>query len=134
MKEANAEYKVIKNTLINIAAKGTSVESANTFLTGPTGIAISYGDPIEMTKKALEFAGKNDKFKIKSGIIEGRLFSFDDMKEISVLPSRIVLLGMLGGVMQSPAAKLALSLSETISQFARALESLKNNKEKSGGM
>lgn len=134
MKETDGEYKVIKNTLINIAAKGTPVESAKNFLTGPTGIAIAYGDPIDMTKMVLKFAEKNEKFKIKSGIIEGRLFSFDEMKEMSALPSRTALLGMLGGALQSPMVKLAFSLSETINQFARALESLKNNKEKSGGM
>lgn len=133
MKEADAEYKVVKNTLINIAAKGTPVESAKNFFIGPTGIAFGYGDPVSMAKKVLEFSVKNDKFKIKSGIIEGQLYSTEDIKAVSVLPSRKVLLGMLGGALQSPMATLAFSLSATINQFAHALESLKTKKEQSGG-
>jgi ribosomal protein L10 len=134
MKGANAEYKVVKNTLTNIAASGTPIESARKYFTGPTGIVIAYGDPVEMTKKVLDFADKNEKFRIKSGIIEGRLCSFDEMKEISVLPSRMTLLGMLGGALGSPMVKLAFSLNQTVNQFVRALESLRNNREKSGGM
>lgn len=133
LKETDAEYKVVKNTLINIAASGASVELAKDFFSGPTGLAIAYGDPVEITKKVLHFAEKNDKFKVKSGIFEGRLCSFDEMKEISVLPSRTILLGMFGGVLQSPMSKLAFSMNETITKFARALETLKNNREKSGG-
>lgn len=133
MKETDAEYKVVKNTLINIAAKGTPVESAKDFFIGPTGIAFGYGDPVSMAKKVLEFSLKNDKFKIKSGVIEGRLCSTEDIKAVSVLPSRKVLLGMLGGALQAPIANLAFSLSATINQFAHALGSLKNKKEQSGG-
>lgn len=134
MKEINAEYKVVKNTLTNIAASGTPVESAKNFFSGPTGLAIAYDDPIEMTKRVLDFAGKNDKLRIKSGIIEGRLFSFDEMKEISVLPSRSTLLGIFARTMQSPLIKLAFSFNETVNKFARALVTLKNNRENSGGM
>jgi len=133
MKSVNAEYKVVKNTITNIAASGTPVESAKDFFSGPTGLAISYGDPIEMTKKVLDFADKNVKLKIKSGIIEGRLCSFAEMKEIASLPSRTVLLGMLGGALGSSLVKFAFSLNQTVNQFVHALESLRNNREKSGG-
>lgn len=134
MKEVDAEYKVAKNTLTSIAASGTPVESAKSYLRGPIGLAIAYGDPIEMTKKVIDFAGKNDKFKIKSGIIEGRLCSFDEIKEISVLPSRKTLLGMFTGALKSPMVKLALSFNQTVNQFVYALESLRNKREKSGGI
>ncbi len=133
MKEVDGEYKVVKNTLTDIAARGTPVEAVKGFLNGPTGIAFGYGDPVGMTKKVLEFAAKNDKFKIKSGIIEGQLYSTEEIKVVSLLPSRKTLLGMLAGTLQASTAKLAYSLSATINQFAYALESLKNKKEQSGG-
>lgn len=133
MREVGGEYKVVKNTLINIAAKGTPIESAKSFFSGPTGIAFGYNDAIDVAKKVLEFSSKNEKFKIKSGIIEGQLYSIEDIKAVSVLPSRQVLLSMLGGALQAPTAKLAALLSSTINQFAYALESLKNKKEEMGG-
>lgn len=133
MKEVDAEYKVVKNTLINIAAKGTPAESAKSFFNGPTGIAFGYGDPISMAKKVLGFSIENNKFKIKSGIVEGQLYSVEEIKAVSALPPRKTLLGILGGALQSPSTKLAVTLSATINQFAYALESLKNKKEQSGG-
>ena len=129
LKEASAEYKVFKNTLVSIAAKGTPYESAKSVLSGPTGLAFGYDDPVAAAKKVLEFAGKNDKFKIKSGVIEGKLYSTDEIKEVSQLPSRTVLLSMFAGTLQAPMAKLAGVLNATVAQFAYALEAVKNKKD-----
>ncbi len=128
LKEAGAEYKVFKNTLVSKAAKGTPYEAAKDVLTGPTGLAFGYDDPVAAAKKVLEFAGKNDKFKIKSGVIDGQFYSTDEIKAISKLPSKHVLLSMLAGAFQAPASKLAGALSATIAQFAYALEAVKNRK------
>lgn len=128
LKEAGAEYKVFKNTLVSIAAKGTPYESAKDVLAGPTGLAFGYDDPVAAAKKVLEFAGKNDKFKVKSGVIEGKLYSTDEIKEVSKLPSKTVLLSMLAGAFQAPASKLAGALHATVAQLAYALEAVKNKK------
>jgi len=128
MKEAGAEYQVFKNTLIKIAAKGTPYEAAEDILTGPTGLAFGYDDPVAVAKKTLEFAGKNDKLTVKSGIIEGRLYSVDEIKAVSKLPSKTVLLGMLAGALQAPATKMACALNATITKLAYALEAAKNKK------
>jgi len=129
LKEAGAEYKVVKNTLGILAAKDTPVSLAEEFFTGPTAIAFGYDDPVAAAKKVLEYAGKNDKLKVKSGVIEGKLYSTAEIKELSKLPSRPVLLGMMAGAFQAPARKLAGLLNATVVQFAYALEGLKNKKE-----
>jgi len=128
MKEAGAEYKVFKNTLVKIAAKGTPYEAAEDVLTGPTGLAFGYDDPVAAAKKVLEFAGKNDKLKVKSGIIDGKLYSTEEIKAVSKLPSKTVLLSILAGVFQAPATKLAVALNATVAQLAFALEAAKNKK------
>lgn len=128
LKEVGVEYKVVKNTLCSIAAKGTPVELARDFFVGPTGIAFGFEDPIAAAKKILEYAEKNEKFKVKSGIIEGRLCTVADIKAMSKLPPKNVLLGMLAGAMQAPASKLASALNATLLQFVYALEALKNKK------
>jgi large subunit ribosomal protein L10 len=128
LKEAGAEYKVFKNTLVLMAAKGTAYEAAKDVLTGPTGLAFGYDDPVAAAKKVLEFAGKNDKFKVKSGVIDGKFYSTDEIKEISKLPSKTVLLSILAGAFQAPAAKLARAFNATVAQFAYALEAVKNQK------
>lgn len=128
MKEVGADYKVVKNTLIDIAARGTAAESAREYFIGPTGIAFGYDDAIATAKKALEFAEKNDKFKVKSGLVDGKVFNATDLKALSKLPPRTVLLSMLAGALQAPLAKLAGAMNATVTQFAYALEGLKNKK------
>jgi large subunit ribosomal protein L10 len=83
---------------------------------------------VAAAKKVLEFASKNDKFKVKSGVIDGQFYSTDEIKEISKLPSKKVLLSILAGAFQAPAAKLARAFNATVAQFAYALEAVKNQK------
>lgn len=128
LRDAGAEYKVFKNTLITLAAKGTPFEAAQDVFTGPTGLAFGYDDPVAAAKKVLEFAGKNEKFKVKSGVIDGTLYSTDDIKAVSKLPAKPVLLSMLAGVFQAPATKMAVALNATVAQLAYALEAAKNKK------
>jgi large subunit ribosomal protein L10 len=128
MKEAGAEYKVFKNTLVKIAAKGTPFEAAENVFSGPTGIAFGYDDPVAAAKKALEFAGKNEHLKVKSGVIEGKLYTTDEIKAVSKLPSKTVLLSMLAGAFQAPATKMACALNATITKLAYALEAAKDKK------
>jgi large subunit ribosomal protein L10 len=128
LKEVGGEYKVCKNTLVSLAAKDTPFELAKSYLIGPTGVAFGYEDPIAVAKKVLEFSIKNDKFAIKSGIIDGTLFDAAQIKEVAKLPARPVLLGMLAGVMQAPAQKFAAALNATVAQLGYALEAVKNKK------
>ncbi|MBF0330290.1 MAG: 50S ribosomal protein L10 [Nitrospirae bacterium] len=128
LKEAGADYKVAKNTLSIIASRGTPVESAKDFFTGPTGIAFGFEDPVAAAKKVLEYSGKNEKLKVKSGIIDGKLCTVEEVKAISKLPARPVLLGMLAGTFQAPASKMARLLNATVVRFAYALEAVKNKK------
>ncbi len=128
LKEAGAEYKVAKNTLVEIAAKGTPVESAKDSFSGPTGVAFGFDDPVAVAKKVLEYADKNEKLKVKSGVVEGRFCSVVELKAMSKLPPRNILLGIMAGTFQAPATKLAVALSATLSQFGYALEALKNKK------
>ncbi len=98
---------------------------------GPVGVAISYDDPVLVLKKVLEYAKKNDKLKVNAGLVEGSLCVGGDLKAVSDLPSKQVLLSMLAGVFQAPATKMAGLLNATLAQLGYALEALKDKKEKS---
>ena len=126
LRESALEYRVVKNTLARIAAEGTPVDQAKDILAGPIGIAVGYDDPVLVVKKVLEFNKSNDKLEVKGGIVEGSVFSLDQLTTIAKLPSKEVQLSMLAGVMQAPATKLAGLLSSTLTRFAYAMEALKN--------
>ena len=130
LRDSALEYRVVKNSLARIAAEGTPVDQAKDILAGPIGIAVGYDDPVLVVKKVLEFNKSNDKLEIKGGVVEGSVFSFNDLKSISMLPPKEVQLSMLAGAMKAPTTKLAGLLSATVTKFAYAMEALKDKKNK----
>lgn len=128
LNEASLEYRVVKNTLARRALEGTSAETAKDTLTGPVGVAIGYDDPSLLAKKVLAFVKSNEKLKIRAGVIEGRSCGDKEIKAISELPSREILLATFIGTMQSPLSKLASALHATVARFAYALEAAKEKK------
>lgn len=131
LRGTNLEYRVVKNTLAKIASQGTPVSVAKDFFKGPIGIAISYNDPVLIAKKILEYSKKNERLKVNSGIVEGKLCASGDIKAIAELPPREVLLSILAGVFVAPLSKMACVLSATVSSFAYAMEALKTKRVES---
>lgn len=126
------KYRVVKNTLAKLASAETPVEVAKEHFTGPVGLAIGYDDPLLIVKRVVEFSKKNKKLKVGVGVVEGRLCSAQDVMAMSALPSRQELLGIMAGLFQAPATRLAGGLAATISGFANALKALKDKKEQAG--
>lgn len=129
MKDSGSEYKVCKNTLFGIALGEVPYkEQLKDALKGCTGIVFGYEDPIVAVKKTIEYAERNEKLKLKHGVVEGKVYSPSELKEISKLPSKNVLLGMLLGGMSSPLTKMAYAMQAVNLKLLYALESLKNKK------
>lgn len=130
LRSVSVEYKVIKNNLARIAAKETPLQILRPEdYTGPIGIAIGYDDPLLVVKKVLEFTEKNEKLKLKNSVVEGRLFSPAELKELSKLPPRSVLLGMLASGLAQPLQQFSSLLYTMVASLAYALEALRRKKE-----
>lgn len=130
LRSASVEYRVIKNNLAKIAAKDTplSILKPEEYK-GPIGIAIGYDDPLLAVKKVFEFTEKNEKLKVRNSVVEGRPFSPEELKALSKLPPREVLLSMLAGGLAQPLTQLASGLNALLGNLVYALEALKKKKE-----
>ena len=82
------KYQVVKNTLLGLAVKGTSMEALGDLLTGPTAIAYSHEDPAVPAKIAAKVARENDKFVIKGGYVDGKALDKNGVTTLSQLPGR----------------------------------------------
>lgn len=118
MREANVDYRVVKNTLLNFAVKGTEYEAIAPYLEGPTAIAIGVEDPIAPAKVLGDFIEKAKKVTIKTGFIDGRVVDVAEIEKISKLPSKEELLAKAFGSMKAP-----------ITNLARVLNQIKEQKE-----
>jgi large subunit ribosomal protein L10 len=85
---AGCEYRVVKNTLLGQAAKGTPMEVLQPLLAGPTAIAYSLEDPSAPAKVATKVARGESKFVIKGGYIDGRLLDKNGVESLSTLPGK----------------------------------------------
>ncbi|MFC1501445.1 50S ribosomal protein L10 [Elusimicrobiota bacterium] len=128
LRACKCEYKVVKNTLSKIALKNAGLESFANYFDGPTAIAIENGDFVASAKVLAKFAKEHDKLKIKAGISDKKELSVENIKILSQLPSREVLIAKLLNVMQAPISGMVNVLQGTIRNFVYVLEAIKQKK------
>jgi large subunit ribosomal protein L10 len=130
LRKASVEYKVVKNTLLELAARETDKESLSSHYVGPTAIALSYDDPVSAAKVLSRFAKEQQAiFKLKAGILSGKVISVADIQALADLPSREVLLAKLLGSMQAPATNFVGVLAAVPGSFVRVLNAIRIQKE-----
>lgn len=118
VREAGASFKVAKNSLAKIAAKGTAYEGMSDLFTGPTGIAAS-ADPVAAAKVVVEFAKTNDKLEIVGGAMGSVVLNADGIKALATMPSLDEMRAKLIGLIQAPATKIAQLSTAPAAKLAR---------------
>jgi large subunit ribosomal protein L10 len=129
----HATYAVVKNTLTAIAARDAGVTAIDEKdLAGPTAIAFVTGDPVETAKSLRDFARTNPALVIKSGVLDGRALSADEVRRLADLESRDVLLAKLAGAMKASLNRAAYLFVAPLSQAVRTIDALRLKKEEGG--
>jgi large subunit ribosomal protein L10 len=129
LRKSGTEFRIIKNTLLRIASQDTSVAAFEPYLKGPLAIILNSGDVVETTKILVDFARKNSELDIKAGLLDGKLISKDQIRTLSELPSREVLLAKLLSVMVGQQTNLVNVLSAVPRSFVQVLEAYRAKKE-----
>ena len=111
LRAAGVKYFVVKNTLLRLATKETGLEELDSILHGPTALAVSE-DAVAPAKILSDFAKDNSNLEIKSGFMDGKVLSLDELNQLAKTPSKEVLISRLLGSMQSPIANLARVLDQ----------------------
>ena len=112
LRNAKAEYKVIKNNITRRALAECGIEGLEEQLTGPTAVIMSNEDYLEPAKAIYKFSKDNDFYKIKGGVIEGKVMTAEEIITLAKLPSRETLLSMLAGALLGNISKLAVALDQ----------------------
>ena len=121
LREAGVEYTVTKNTMIELAIKGTDLEGLGECLAGTTALATHDTDVVAPAKILSDFITDNKEeagIAIKAGFMEGRVVSLAEIDAIAKVPSKDTLYAMIAG-----------GLNATIAGFARAVNAVKEQKE-----
>src|ERR1700683_4817674 len=106
LRGAGAKYQVVKNTLAELAAKGTKIEEGLKNLTGVTSIAYTTGDPVAMAKALTKYAKDTPEFTFKIGVVEGKVISIKEIEALASMPSKEEIYSKLLFLISSPAQRL----------------------------
>jgi len=130
LRGGNVEYRVIKNTLARRAAEAAGVPALESELKGPIAIAFGYDDLGLPARLINEFVRATRlKLEVVGGLVEGRVFDKDQIKQLADLPSREVLLAQLLGTLQSPVAQLVGIMQTPVQQLVGVLNAYKEKVE-----
>jgi len=128
LRGAGVEYRVVKNTLLRLAAKGTGSECLSDHLAGPTAIAIAGTDPVAPAKILSEFAKANKNFELKVGALNGDLLNLAQIEALAELPSREVLLAKVLGSLNAPASNFVGVLAAIPRSLVTVLAAIQEKK------
>ena len=120
--QTGARYKVVKNSLIERAAKGTPAEPVAQKLRGTTSLALTESDPVALAKALSVYAKENPTLVFKAGVVEGRVVAMADLGMIASLPSREELFAKVLFLINSPAQRLATTLSGVARNLAFCIQ------------
>ena len=131
---AGGKYKVVKNTLAERAGAGTPAEHLLKNLSGTNSIAYTETDPVALAKALTKIAKDVPSFQFKSGVVEGRVISIEEIKQLASLPSKEELVSKIMFLLNAPAQRVCLALNALQRNLALTVnEAIKANQFGSAG-
>jgi large subunit ribosomal protein L10 len=130
LRTADVEFRVVKNTMARRAAAESGNEALESELKGPIAIAFGYDDLGTPAKLLADFVRTTRlKLDIVGGLVEGRVFGPEQIRQLADLPPREALLAQLLGTLQSPIAQLVGAVQAPVQELVGLLEARKNQLE-----
>lgn len=110
LREMGCTCEVIKNNITSRAVKECGYDLEDAFV-GPVAIVFSAEDVVAPAKALFDFAKDNEKVQVVKGVVDGDVYSFDQLQTLSALPSYETLLTQLAAGMLGTVRNLAVGLN-----------------------
>jgi large subunit ribosomal protein L10 len=129
LRDAGAEYQVVKNTIARLAVKGTPYEGASEHFKGVTAIAWTQSDPVVLSKAISKFTKDNaDFYTLKAGVVDGRVVDAKQIEAIASLPSKEVLISKLLFVLNAQAQRIVTVINAVPRNLAVVIKQIGEGK------
>jgi large subunit ribosomal protein L10 len=128
-RKAGVEYRVVKNTLIKRALHQVSeFDKLDEKLTGPTGIAFGYNDPVTPAKVIKKFRDSAKKLTVKACVIGTDVYDSSKFDELAALPTRDESIAGVMGSLTAPVSGIIGVINEVIRQVVGLVEAIEKTK------
>lgn len=128
LRKAGADLYVAKNTIAERALKDLKCPKLAEAVNGQTAFIWSDADAVSVSKVLIKFAKDYEGVLVKGGLVDGKLLEKNDVKRLSDLPSREVLLANLLGTLQSPLLQFMSALNSKAGELISILKQLSEKK------
>ena len=131
-RKAGCYYRVLKNSLVKIAVKGSRMEPLSTLMVGTTAVIWSTDTPQTPAQLALKWAKDEPKFQIKGGYYEGQLLDLAGVDALAKMPGKAeIRASMLMTFLAAPQGFVA-QLASGAQNFVYLLDARKRQLEAGG--
>ena len=127
-RKAGVEYVVLKNTMIELAAKELGIEGLDSYLKGPTPVAFGHKDPASPAKILSDFIKKTKKMELKCGVFDKQTLGAAGAQALADLPPKEVLIAKMMGSLNAPNTNFVGVLSATLRSLVYAIEAVRKQK------
>jgi large subunit ribosomal protein L10 len=124
LRDADTKFRVVKNSLSELAADKAGAESLKPLLQGPTALALVHGDAAVAAKALNDTARALGILEFKGGLLDGGALTGDDIRSIARLPARDVLNAQLVGTIAAPLSGLVRGLNALVGGLAIQLQAI----------
>ncbi len=131
LRASKSEMKVLKNTLVLLVIKEMYPDvysQVKDVLSGPTAIIFSKNEPVAPAKVLVDFVKKNERVTLKGGILESKVINGNEIKLLSALPSKEVLIAKLLMLLNSPITGFVGALQGNFRNIVYILDAIKDKK------
>ncbi len=129
LSERGAEFHVVKNSVLDVAARDRNLPGLDTWLAGPTAIVVGGQDPSGVAQTLRKFFREKKKNEVKVGLLGEKTLTRSDVNALADLPSLEVLKGQLLNLFTLPATRMA-SLLNAVPTSVVTLLTARADKEK----
>lgn len=134
LRAVGAEYHIVKNTLFQRALGDQLTPEFEKLLTGPTAVAFAQQDVVASAKAVLDFLREvrnKPEVKVKAGLIEGKLYTSEQVTALSKLPPREQIIAQVIGSINAPISELVFTLENILGEFVRTIQAIVDRQDAS---